>query len=274
MIQVDQTPVEALDHGFVKHTKVWGSDEEVIESARMSTDGAFRGWGPLCEDCAPPGFCDNDPRRFSKKACSKCGFNNQPASRQVYDGDEKLLAFLWNNRHTSPFEQCGATFEFKFPIMVSREQVRHRTLSLNEMSGRFIALPAEDYVPTVTRLMMNAGLTVSNKQAGTIDGAEVLTEETAAEWLESLKELYAHSEMVYQMGLRMGVPKELARLAVTVGRYTKMRVSGNLLNWGRYFGLRLPPNAQWEIRLFATIAHAKLADHFPRSIALFDGKPI
>jgi thymidylate synthase (FAD) len=253
-----QEYVEALDHGYVKLIEVWGSDERVIESARMSTDGAFRGWGPIHDDLCASG---------ESASPDDCNCTPMP-------GDEKLLKFLWTNRHTSPFEQCGATFELKFPIMVSREQVRHRTLALNEMSGRYIPLPAEDYVPTVTRLMVNAGLNVSNKQAGTIEGAEVLTEETAAEWLEDLKELYAHCELVYQKGLRLGVPKEMARLAVTVGRYTKMRVTGNLLNWGRYFGLRLPANAQWEIRLYAGIAHAMLHKHFPRSLECFDSKPI
>ena len=40
-----------LDHGYLNVVEHWGSDQKIIESARMSTDKGFLGWGPKCKEC-------------------------------------------------------------------------------------------------------------------------------------------------------------------------------------------------------------------------------
>src|SRR3990172_2230213 len=111
-----------LDAGYIELVEHWGSDERIIEAARMSTGKGFQGW----------------------------------------DKDEKLLAYLYNNKHATPFEMAGMVIEVKAPIFVFREWHRHRTQSYNEMSARYIPLPDENYIPSVERLMMRGG---TNKQA-------------------------------------------------------------------------------------------------------------
>jgi thymidylate synthase ThyX len=111
-----------------------------------------------------------------------------------------------------------------------------------------------------------------NKQAGPVKGSETLTEVSAVEWAAELDDLYKHSQRVYESGLRRGVPKELARLPVTVGRYSRMRATGNLRGWCGFLGLRMAPGAQFEIRVFAHAVHDMLAEAFPRTMALFDEK--
>jgi len=122
-------------------------------------------------------------------------------------------------------------------------------------------------VPTVERSMIGAG--GSNKQAGTVVGAAVLNEESAHEWLADLAVLYDTIEAHYQQGLRIGLPKELARIPLPVGRYSRMRVSANLRNWLAFLTLRMAPNAQWEIRQYANAVGAVVAATFPRTWALF-----
>lgn len=73
----------------------------------------------------------------------------------------------------------------------------------------------------------------------------------------------------YQDGLRRGVPKELARLPIAVGRYSRMRATGNLRGWLAFLALRETPGAQYEIRVFANAVHAALAEKFPRTLDLF-----
>jgi hypothetical protein len=41
-----------LDHGSLELIESWGSDERIIESARMSTGKGFLGWGPMCGRCS------------------------------------------------------------------------------------------------------------------------------------------------------------------------------------------------------------------------------
>jgi len=143
--------------------------------------------------------------------------------------------------------------------------------SYNEMSARYTPLPNENYMPSTERLL--AGGHGKNRQAGTISGADVLTLDSALEWLASLSDVYEQAERVYQDGLRRGVPKELARLPLPVARYSRMRASANLRNWLAFLTLRSTakgPSAQWEIRQFADALHDMLAKRFSRTMSLFD----
>lgn len=220
------TDQSILDHGYVRYVEHWGSDERVIEAARMSTNKGFQGW----------------------------------------DTDEKLLAYLYNNKHATPFEMAGLVIEVKAPLFVFREWHRHRTQSYNEMSARYVPLPDENYSPTVERIVTGAAPTGNRQAQGTTAPAD---EPAARVFLADLDNLYRHAQSVYEGGLALGVPKELARLAVPVGRYSRMRASANLRNWLAFLTLRMAPNAQWEIRQYAKAVAVIVADHFPRTHALF-----
>jgi thymidylate synthase (FAD) len=184
-------------------------------------------------------------------------------------GDEKLLKYLYEMKHHTPFEMAGLVIEVQAPIFVFREWHRHRTQSFNEMSARYSPLPDLNYVPTVERLMMNAGGT--NKQAGTVAGAFPLTEGVAESFRESLKIQYGNAQAIYEMALRDGVPKELARVHLPVGRYSRMRASANLRNWLAFLTLRTAPGAQWEIRAYANALAELVKELFPRTYALWAG---
>ena len=134
------------------------------------------------------------------------------------------------------------------------------------MSARYVHLPDVNYVPTVERLLINSK---TNKQAGVIAGAEVLTEQGALEYIEELKAHYTSDETLYQKALKMGVPKELARSHLPVGRYSRMRAHANLRNWLAFLTLRMDKAAQWEIQQFAGAVGSFIATTFPRTWELF-----
>src|SRR5690606_25949944 len=93
---------------------------------------------------------------------------------------------------------------------------RHRTQSYNELSARYTPLPDLYYVPTLERVMINSS--GSNKQAGRVEGADELTQNVAASFISSLQDTYECCEGLYQLALEDGVPKELARCIMPVGR--------------------------------------------------------
>jgi len=220
--------VDLLDNGFIKLIKYWGEEEEIIESARMSTGGEFRGW---TEDLG-------------------------------------LLNFLYDNYHDTPFEFVGATFEVKAPIFVFREWHRHRTQSYNEASARYIALPNENFIPTKDRVWRGIEKAGANKQAGS-DTDHVLTDYELDTWLALVVEAYDAAEKAYQYGLTHGVPKELARINIPVSRYSTMRVNTNLRNWIGFLRLRMAPNAQEEIRVYADEIATFLDKQFSHTINKF-----
>lgn len=227
------TEIKVLDHGFVRLIEDYGrgdagiAEAGIIEAARQSTQGSFRGW----------------------------------------EQDEKLLKFLYENKHATPFEFAGMVIEIHAPIFVFREWHRHRTQSYNEMSARYAPLPNENYLPTIDRCLM---VSAANKQAGAVKGADALTHESALTWLQSLADLYDKAEQVYQAGLSIGVPKEIARLPVPVARYSQMRASANLRNWLAFLTLRMAPQAQWEIRQYANAVGQIVASQFPNTWKLFN----
>jgi thymidylate synthase (FAD) len=223
--------VDLLDHGYLSLVETWGSDESIVEAARMSTGKGFLGWG-----------------------------NTEKP------GDEKLLKFLSDNAHATPFEMAGLIVEVQAPIMVFREWHRHRTQSYNEMSARYTPLPDINYVPTVARVLINSA---TNKQAGTIEGADELTADIAGPLLAEERDLHTKLEDFYQRKLRAGFPKELARTHLPVSRYSRMRASANLRNWLGFLTLRMAPSAQWEIRQYANALGTLVAEAFPKTWDLF-----
>lgn len=224
--------INVLDNGYVRLVESWGngdagvSEAGIIEAARQSTQGSFRGW----------------------------------------EKDEKLLAFLYNNKHSTPFEFAGMVIEVQAPIFVFREWHRHRTQSYNEMSARYSPLPNLNYLPTYERVMLTDE---KNKQAQAIKGVE-LNGTNAFFWLESLDKIYQELEEFYQQGLQIGIPKELARVVLPMGRYSRMRASTSLRNWLGFLTLRVDPNAQYEIRMFANTVGKIIAQEFPKTWGLFN----
>lgn len=254
-----------LDHGFIEYVEHYGSDERIIEAARMSTGKGFLGWeAGMCPTCEGSKTY-YDPVTEDDWPCNNCNGTGK------IPGDLGMLRRLWVKKHATPFEMAGMIVEVQAPIMVFREWHRHRTQSYNEMSARYTPLPDVNYIPSVARLMMNAGTT--NKQAGTIKGADVLTELVAMQVRDKLRTAYESDQRTYDWMLTAGVPKELARLCLPVGRYSKMRAAANLRNWLAFLTLRMAEDAQWEIRQYANELCNMLADKFPRTMGLFlEGK--
>jgi len=255
--------IEVLDHGYVELVETWGSDEDIIRAARMSTQKGFLRWEP--GDCPLCIVGDFPFKEGPDPHCIGCG------GKGKVEGDAKLLKRLHLLNHATPFEMAGACFEVSAPIIVFREWHRHRTQSYNEASARYSPLPAIDYRPTLERMMVGVNPT-ANKQAGTVSDADLLTEEFAISWLDDLDTLREAVEKHYQKGLKGGVPKELARLSMTVGRYSSMRAQAVLRNWMGFLVLRDDKAAQAEIREYAKAVAVILRELFPRSMELHDEK--
>lgn len=121
--------IKVLDHGYVRFIDSMGTDETIIEAARMSTGRGFERWEPgeLCErgcgetpeSCKPSGYVER-----------LCYLGEQHSWKKV-TGDAKLLEFLYKNGHSTPFEMCELAIEVQAPIFVFREWHRHRTQCLS-----------------------------------------------------------------------------------------------------------------------------------------------
>lgn len=230
--------IAVLDRGYVRVVETWGrgADPEttdcevgIIEAARQSTQGSFRGW----------------------------------------QDDSRLLKFLYDHQHNTPFEFAGMVLEIQAPIFVFREWQRHRTQSYNEMSARYSPLPDLYYLPSAAELVMRSELAAKNPNRQASSASQrILTLAQAEAWRNRLNNLYVEFERLYQAGLIEGVPKELARIGMPVGHYSRMRAAANLRNWLAFLTLRTDPAAQREIRLYAYVVAHYIETHFPRTAEL------
>jgi len=181
-------------------------------------------------------------------------------STEVSDKDKKLIAFLMEHNHTSPFEHNQLSFRIKAPIFVARQWMRHRMNSYNEISYRYVKASLEFYIPPKWRMQ-----DTKNKQAsiGSFDNPD---------FTEKLKEAIAHSVKAYEYLLENGVGRELARSALPLCTYTEFIFTCNLHSLMHFLKLRMHAGAQYEIQMYAQTLLQLALPYFP--IALGEWKRI
>ena len=167
------------------------------------------------------------------------------------DKDKKLLFYLLRNKHTSPFEMVEFKFRIRAPLVTWWQLVRHRTLSINLQSGRYTPFEENDfYVPDVWRLQAK-----DNKQAS--EGA--LEDADGAALSRELVEYYTRGYALYEAALTKGVAREMARLFLPgFAVYYTGIIKVDAHNLLHFLQLRMAPDAQYEIRVYATAIY----EHF------------
>lgn len=221
---------KVLDHGYVKLIDKLGSDESVIDAARMSVGGGFVSWEPYA----------GHPK-----------------------GDAGLLEYLYRHGHTSPFEMCELVIEVYAPIFVMRQWMRHRTFSFNEASARYAPMDDAYYLPKAERMRRQSG---TNKQGS----GDSLSAGSVSYLVEQFRSEQVRHQLDYALALDYGLSREIARLNAPVSQYTKVRVKGNLRNWLAFLNQRLKAGAQEEIRVYAEAVARRVAELWPRTWALFE----
>ena len=175
-------------------------------------------------------------------------------TKDVFDGkDEKLIKFLAEHEHWSPFAHASMQFRIKAPIFVARQLVKHQVgLVWNEVSRRYVDFPPEIYKPTAWR-----GRPVNSKQGS--DG-EVELGQTIDHNLETTMESCL---ILYNTMIQKGVAPEQARMVLPQSMMTEWYWSGTVYAFARVCNLRCKPDTQKETQDVANMID-KLADEaFP-----------
>jgi len=175
--------------------------------------------------------------------------------------DEKLIHYLWKNRHTSPFEVISFTFEVKAPIFVFRQWHRHRTWSYNEISARYTELDEGFYLPNLEQITTQSS---SNKQMRTND------QHPQAKQIQNVIHDVCKSNFEdYRHLIEGGCPRELARSVLPVAAYSRMFGTVDLHNLFHFLKLRLHSHAQYEIRVYAEAILALIEPIVPIAVKAF-----
>jgi thymidylate synthase (FAD) len=215
------TDIQVLDHGFVNFVEDMGGDRAVVQAARV---------------------------------CYKSDGLSEP------EKDRKLIRYLLEHDHGTPFEHAVLKFHVKAPLFVARQWFRHRMSSYNETSQRYAVVPEEFYIPAAWRLH-----DAKNKQ-GSVAGAmehDVLSGKLLSHCQQSMR--------VYNELLETGVAKEMARMALPVNVYTEWYWTVNARALMHFIALRSEAHAQWEIRQYSNALWKIFAGVMPWTAEAFLG---
>lgn len=171
------------------------------------------------------------------------------------DKDKKLLKYLMENEHWTPYEQVELQWRVKSPLFVAAQWMRHRTWHYNQLSRRYSSEMLEFYYPQDWRLQDE-----SNKQAS----YDLVEDKKLQKYCnDSTKQIVKDSLTHYKKMLDDGVAREMARMILPQNLYTVFYAKVDLRNLLHFIDLRADRHAQYEIRVYAEAMEEMLDNVVP-----------
>lgn len=223
---VSENMVQVFD-GYVRLHDVMGSDLTVVNAARVS---------------------------YNKKKDT------------LDEKDRRLIQFLAENGHTSPFRHATLQFEVYAPLMVARQWWKyvvgsdHVMDGWNESSRRYITEECEFYVPNTSEWRSKP----ENSKQGSGD---VLSIELGFELTNALHQHVTESTALYEWAMSMGACPEQARLFLPAyGMYVRWYWTASLQSIAHLLQQRLNHDAQKEFQDYAKAVYDLAKTRFPFSL--------
>jgi len=183
-----------------------------------------------------------------------CARVSNPSNQMNSETAPKLLKFLIQHKHWSPFELVDMCVEIKTSRGIAAQILRHRSFSFQEFSKRYSLVT--EYEDIELRLQGD-----KNRQVG----EKLLSVNSPA--YEKISELIAESlslsQHCYDTMIENGVAKEVARMVLPLSTETTMYMKGSLRSWVHYIQLRTEQNTQKEHRLIAEKCKKIFIKEFP-----------
>lgn len=169
-----------------------------------------------------------------------------------------LINYLVKNKHATPLEHSVFKFRIKAPIFVTREWMRHRWSSFNEMSMRYYQPEVIDYyTPSYNNIRKQVG------KPGAYKFEEIEDEKIKNLFYSLMQNSIQYADEAYHTMIEAGIAKEIARCVLPVSQYTEFIWTVNARSLINFISLRNDSNAQYEINEYAKIIENIFADIMP-----------
>lgn len=241
---MSQIKVEYINH--------CGDDLSVVDAARCSFDKQSEWEYP--NQLPEVDYLDPESRFYRNEIG---GFQRLKLS------DEKLIKYLANHKHYSPFNHSFISIRVKAPVFVARQLVKHKFMPWNEVSRRYVKDEPEFYGPDSWRL---AADNVKQGSAGSVN--DLLEAQSQA----VLSKHNIDSLEKYNWLLDKGVCAEEARMILPQNMMTTWIWSGTLGAFCDMIVLRLDEHTQYETRVVAQQVAEIVRELFPVSYKALVGK--
>jgi thymidylate synthase (FAD) len=177
---------------------------------------------------------------------------SSPGNQENFATAPKLIRYLLDSKHWSPFEHVSCTMEITTSRAIAAQILRHRSFVYSEFSQRYSAV--QNFVAYEARRQDSKNRQNSIDDMGDAD-----------------KEFFSHaqdtvwqtSKGLYDEALSRGIAKEQARFLLPLNTETKLYMTGSIRSWIHYAELRCGNGTQKEHMEIALAARAILATRFP-----------
>ncbi len=208
----EEPEIKCLDHGFVKLL-----------------------------DCMPRIIRDNE--ETADYAIAEAARNSYEELKTISD-NKTLIRYLMRKTHTSPFEMVEFKFKMKMPMYIGTQTLRHRTASINMLSGRYSKMPDEFYVPSIDDVRTQDSINTQGSDGN-------LPINISKKMIDDIEGLQGKIYEKYNEFLDNGMAREQARGILPYNLYTTMYWKMDLHNLLHFLNLRCDHHAQKEIQIYA-----------------------
>jgi thymidylate synthase (FAD) len=228
---MNKMKIDVLNKGFIDCQDIFGNELTIVNCARVS---------------------------FGKK-------------KEIFDAnDEKLIKYLIQHEHYSPFRHIFFRFHIKAPEFVMRQWYKHvvgcewtsssssQLHGWNEISGRYIEYADNDYyIPEKWRKQSQ------DKKQGS-DGS--FNQDVQIKYHESFQTIMNLIMTEYKNMIQNDIAKEQARILLPLNIYTEVIWTVSLQALMNFIKLRNEEHAQYEIREYAKVLNDLVNEHFPNVV--------
>jgi len=182
-----------------------------------------------------------------------------PQNQDNMDTAPKLIRYLINHEHWSPFEMANMTLEINTTRAISPQILRHRSFTFQEFSQRYAN------TNKIGRIEMPQlrSQDLKNRQNSIDDLQQKLGKPHLSDLKRKIAIHLEEAEHLYQELVSCGVALESARFILPLASPTRMYMNGTLRSWIHYINLRTSSGTQLEHRVIASAAQDIFADKFP-----------
>jgi thymidylate synthase (FAD) len=179
----------------------------------------------------------------------------------ISEKDEKLIKYLYNHNHWTPFAHVIFQFRIKMPFFVARQWFRHQIgLTRNEISRRYVSDQPQFFEPDYFRVK------TEDKKQGSLD----IKHEKSSYYIDRLKAHYSSALDLYDDMIANNIPAEQARMVLPMGAYTEFIETGSLAAYMRIYKLRVSLDAQKETSFYIKAIFSFMREFCPVSISLIE----
>jgi thymidylate synthase (FAD) len=181
---------------------------------------------------------------------------SNPNNQSNTETSERLIKYLINHKHWSPFEMCHLVLEINTTRAIAAQILRHRSFTFQEFSQRYAdikELTSSIQLPHLRRQDF------TNRQNSIDD----LTTDKTQIFYRRIAQHFEEAQDLYREMVSAGIAKECSREILPLATPTRLYMAGSLRSWIHYIDLRTEAGTQLEHKQIAQQAKEIFVKEFP-----------